>query len=94
MSATESQRLDHYGRRGIAVFLWSHIPVKATLAGVVLLLPAFFIGMWVMMANPYFECTMRIQDDRGQQVITSAARIMTIRQQATASLAETLVLCR
>jgi len=47
-----------------------------------------------MMANPYFECTMRIQDDRGQQVITSAARIMTIRQQATASLAETLVLCR
>jgi protein-S-isoprenylcysteine O-methyltransferase Ste14 len=71
MSATESQRLDHYGRRGIAVFLWSHVPVKATLAGVVLLLPAFFIGMWVMMANPYFECTMRIQDDRGQQVITS-----------------------
>ena len=52
-------------------FLWSHVPVWATVAGVVLLLPAFFIGMWAMMANPYFECTMRIQDDRGQQVITS-----------------------
>jgi protein-S-isoprenylcysteine O-methyltransferase Ste14 len=52
-------------------FGWSHVPAWATVAGVVLLLPAFFVGMWAMTANPCFECTMRIQDDRGQQVITS-----------------------
>jgi len=52
-------------------FLWSNVPVWATAAGVVLLLPALFIGMWAMMANPYFECTMRIQRDRGQQVIAA-----------------------
>ena len=50
---------------------WSQVPVWVSALGVVLLLATFVVGTWAMVGNTYFECTMRIQDDRGQQIITS-----------------------
>jgi protein-S-isoprenylcysteine O-methyltransferase Ste14 len=52
-------------------YLWSHVPGWATALGVVLVLPAFALGLIAMLSNPYFECTMRIQQDRGQKVISA-----------------------
>jgi protein-S-isoprenylcysteine O-methyltransferase Ste14 len=54
-----------------ARYRWSSMPLWLTALGVVLILPAFAVGIWAMAVNPYFECSVRIQKDRGQEVITS-----------------------
>ena len=54
-----------------ARYQWSKMPPWLTVLGVVLILPAFAIGIWAMAVNPYFECSVRIQEDRSQRVITS-----------------------
>lgn len=48
---------------------WTTVPFWAHLVGVALLLVSFVPGLWALMVNPYFECTVRIQKDRGQTVI-------------------------
>jgi protein-S-isoprenylcysteine O-methyltransferase Ste14 len=52
-------------------YRWSSMPIGLTVLGVVIMVPAFAAGIWAMAANPYFECSVRIQEDRGQRVIKS-----------------------
>jgi len=70
---------------------WSQVPVWVSALGVVLLLATFVVGTWAMVANPYFECTMRIQDNRGQQIITSGPYRLIRHPGYSALLVSTLV---
>ena len=54
-----------------ARYKWSTMPLWLTVIGAVLILPAFAVATWAMAVNPYFECSVRIQEDRGQRVIES-----------------------
>lgn len=52
-------------------FGWSSMPFWMTIVGIVMVLPAFAGGIWVMASNKFFEWTARIQDDRNQYVCTT-----------------------
>ncbi len=47
------------------------MPQWAVAIGCALLVPSFFIGLYALAVNPYFECTVRVQNDRNQVVICS-----------------------
>lgn len=49
---------------------WSAMPLALHLGGVVLAVPAMIMPLWAMSANAYLSTMVRIQDDRGQQVVT------------------------
>jgi protein-S-isoprenylcysteine O-methyltransferase Ste14 len=51
-------------------YRWSSMPTAFAALGVALILPAFALAIWAMVVNPYFELSVRIQEDRGQKVIT------------------------
>ena len=50
---------------------WSNFPPWVLVLGLALLFPALALGIWTMVTNPFFECTIRIQQDREQKVISS-----------------------
>ncbi len=50
---------------------WTIMPLWVTFLSVIMFLLASFLSLWAMYVNPYFECTVRIQDDRKQEVVTS-----------------------
>ncbi len=52
-------------------FRWSHVPPVIQLVGIVGLFFAGALAWWVMLSNAYASRYMRIQDDRGQQVVTT-----------------------
>jgi protein-S-isoprenylcysteine O-methyltransferase Ste14 len=52
-------------------FHWSVVPWWACLVGYALLLAGMALLTWVQAVNKFFEPTVRIQTDRGQQVIDS-----------------------
>ena len=52
-------------------FQWSYMPFWVLILGVLLTVPGFSLGLWAMLSNPYFELTVRLQEDRNQRVITS-----------------------
>jgi len=52
-------------------FHWSHVPLWVNLLGLGLMIPSFGLLMWVTTTNTYLSRYVRIQDDRGHQVITS-----------------------
>jgi protein-S-isoprenylcysteine O-methyltransferase Ste14 len=52
-------------------FHWSAMPTWLSVAGIVLFIPFAVFAAWAMAVNKFFEWTVRIQDDRGQQVISS-----------------------
>ncbi len=52
-------------------FGWSNVPFLVIILSVVIMIPAFFLGLWAEAVNSYFETTVRIQDDRKHQVCTS-----------------------
>ena len=54
-----------------ARYKWSTMPAGLTILGVAMILPAFACGTWAMAVNPYFELSIRIQDDRNYRVIKS-----------------------
>jgi protein-S-isoprenylcysteine O-methyltransferase Ste14 len=54
-----------------ARYHWSSAPVWVSVVGVILVIPAFALGLWAMAVNPFFEVSVRIQDDRGQSVVAS-----------------------
>jgi protein-S-isoprenylcysteine O-methyltransferase Ste14 len=54
-----------------ARYQWSAMPLWLTVLGIVLILPSFAVATWAMAANPYFELSVRIQEDRDHRVITS-----------------------
>jgi len=52
-------------------FRWSSIPFAFVYVGAVLFLVSVVLLTWAMALNPYAEASVRIQSDRGHQVITS-----------------------
>jgi len=52
-------------------FEWSAMPLAWHVIGGVLLIPAMIMPLWAMSANTCLSTMVRIQDDRGHQVVTS-----------------------
>jgi protein-S-isoprenylcysteine O-methyltransferase Ste14 len=52
-------------------FGWSAMPLALHVIGVVFSIPAMIMPLWAMSANAYLSTMVRIQDDRGQQVVTT-----------------------
>ncbi len=53
-----------------ARFGWSALPRACLAPGILLFVLSGMLGHWAMLANPFFEKTARIQDDRGHRVAT------------------------
>jgi protein-S-isoprenylcysteine O-methyltransferase Ste14 len=54
-------------------FHWSHIPLWLQVVGAALLLCSFYIFFLTYRENPYLSGAVRIQEDRGQKVISTGA---------------------
>jgi protein-S-isoprenylcysteine O-methyltransferase Ste14 len=52
-------------------FHWSHVSVWVNMLGLGLMIPSFALLMWVTVTNTYLSRYVRIQDDRGHQVVTA-----------------------
>jgi protein-S-isoprenylcysteine O-methyltransferase Ste14 len=52
-------------------FHWSHMPSWVWWIGLVLIVAASAVGGWAMAVNKFFEWTVRIQEDRGQYVVSA-----------------------
>jgi len=52
-------------------FGWSHLPAIARLIGLLGIIPAFGLPLWAAYANTFLSGMVRIQSDRGHQVVTS-----------------------
>jgi len=52
-------------------FEWSAVPLTLHVIGGVLFIPAMIMPLWAMSANAYLATMVRIQDDRGHQVVTT-----------------------
>jgi len=52
-------------------FRWSSIPFAFVYIGTLLFVASFVVLTLAMMVNPYAESSVRIQNDRGQTVVTS-----------------------
>lgn len=52
-------------------FGWSAMPIALHVIGGVLFIPAMIMPLWAMSTNPYLSTMVRIQDDRGHQVVTT-----------------------
>jgi len=52
-------------------FRWSAMPFAFVYVGAVLFIVSSVLLTWAMVVNPYAETSVRIQHDRGHQVITS-----------------------
>lgn len=52
-------------------YQWSYMPFWTLIVGVILTIPGYILGLTAMLSNPYFELTVRIQEDRDHKVITS-----------------------
>ena len=51
-------------------YQWSELHINYTIAGAILFTLCVAIGSWAIIANQFFETTVRIQTDRGHKVIT------------------------
>lgn len=52
-------------------FLWTHLSIHFLVVGFLLYITGAVLNTWAMLANPYFEATVRIQKDRDHDVITT-----------------------
>ena len=52
-------------------FGWSNVPLSVHIAGWAGLAVAFLFASWAMLSNTYASRTVRIQSDRGHQVVTT-----------------------
>ncbi len=52
-------------------FRWSSLELPYAVVGLVSLVVSSVLTTWAMIENPYFEPTVRIQDDRGHHVVTT-----------------------
>ena len=52
-------------------FHWSNIAIHFAMVGLALFAISTVLLNWAMIANPYFEPTVRIQKDRGHKAITN-----------------------
>lgn len=54
-------------------FHWSSMPLSTLPLGLALFIPGMSLIGWAMAVNPWAEGTVRIQSDRGQQVVRTGA---------------------
>ena len=54
-----------------ARYEWTIMPLWIISFGMIMLLFSYFLSLWAMYVNSYFECTVRIQEDRNQEVVTT-----------------------
>ena len=54
-----------------ARFGWSDVPLALQLAGTMLVALGFALVGWVLFTNPFASSAVRIQEDRGQHVVSS-----------------------
>lgn len=59
-----------------ARFAWSSLPVGATLAGLGLVAAGFALVGWTLLTNPYASTAVRMQHDRGHEVISSGPYVL------------------
>jgi protein-S-isoprenylcysteine O-methyltransferase Ste14 len=52
-------------------FGWTQVPLSVHVAGWAGLAVAFLFASWAMLSNTYASRTVRIQSDRGHQVVTA-----------------------
>jgi protein-S-isoprenylcysteine O-methyltransferase Ste14 len=52
-------------------FGWSTVPLPVQIGGLVLVALGFALVGWVLLTNPFASSAVRIQQDRGQRVISS-----------------------
>lgn len=52
-------------------FGWSSVPLAAQIAGLVVVALGFALMGWVLLTNPFASSAVRIQQDRGQRVIST-----------------------
>jgi len=52
-------------------FRWSSMASWTFIIGILITIPGLILGLWAMLSNPYFELTVRIQEERDHRVITS-----------------------
>lgn len=50
---------------------WSIVPAWVQILSIALFIVAWFISLWAMISNKYFESTVRIQVDRGHKTVSS-----------------------
>lgn len=50
---------------------WSHVPIEAHILGGVLILVSFYVGYLTFRENSYATPTVKIQEERGQEVIST-----------------------
>ncbi len=50
---------------------WTIMPLLVIFLGVIMFLLSCFLSFWAMYVNSYFECTVHIQEDRKQKVVTT-----------------------
>ncbi|MDD1753891.1 MAG: isoprenylcysteine carboxylmethyltransferase family protein [Methanotrichaceae archaeon] len=52
-------------------FHWSHMPVWIQVVGAIVLIGSFYLFYLVYRENPYLSPTIRIQEERGQTVVST-----------------------
>jgi protein-S-isoprenylcysteine O-methyltransferase Ste14 len=52
-------------------FQWSQVPIGVEIAGFVIMVGYIVLNLWVMVHNAYLSAVVRIQDERGQTVVTT-----------------------
>ncbi len=52
-------------------FGWSQVPLAVQITGLVLVAVGFAVVGWVLLSNPYASSAVRIQSERGHEVITT-----------------------
>jgi protein-S-isoprenylcysteine O-methyltransferase Ste14 len=61
----------HYALAGLDVrYGWSALPLPAQVAGFALVVGALALIGWTLLSNPYASSAVRIQSERGHEVIT------------------------
>ena len=62
----------HYVLAGLDVrYDWSHLPVLVQIAGFAIVVAALTLVGWTLLSNPYASSAVRIQSERGHEVITN-----------------------
>ena len=62
----------HYALAGLDVrYGWSALPLPAQVAGFAIVVAALALVGWTLLSNPYASSAVRIQNERGHEVITT-----------------------
>jgi len=69
---------------------WTIMPLWVIFLGVIMLILAYFLSFWVIYVNPYLECTVNVQENKKQEVVTSGPYRIVRHPAYVAAIASTL----